>query len=101
MRRIRRSYILALPVAALALGLAWLWPAADSARAIAVWVPGESNLRGTMMRVMAADENLRLLAIHRPNVVVLQSEAPTFVFRLLAIGAMPFSVGASDFICRD
>lgn len=80
--------------------LAWFWPAHGD-RPFTAWVPGEGSMRGTLMRLMEADPDIKVVAIHRANVIVIQSDAALAPWKVLAVGAIPFSVSASDAICRS
>lgn len=95
-----RRLALAIPAAALAGALTWLWPAHGN-QPFTAWVPGEATTRGTLMRLMAADSDIRVVAIHGPNILVIQSDAAYLPFKLLGVGAIPFSIAASDAICRS
>lgn len=93
---------LAIGTAALALAgtLAWFWPAHGD-KPFTAWVPGANSVRGSLMRLMEADPNIRVVAIHRANVIVIQADSGWLPWKVLAAGAIPFSVSASDAICRS
>lgn len=95
-----RTVVIGATALALAGTLAWFWPAHGN-KPFTAWVPGEGSVRGTVMRLMQADGDIRVVAIHRPNVIVIQSDAAFLPWKVLAVGAIPFSVTASDAICRS
>lgn len=100
MPALARRLALALPVAALVGAAAWFWPGHGN-QPFTAWVPGEATTRGALMRLMQADSDIRIVAIHGPNILVIQSDAAYLPFKVLGVGAVPFSVSASDAICRS
>jgi hypothetical protein len=65
------------------------------------WFPGENRLGGTLLRVSSVAEDVRLIAVHRPNAVVLQSSDPWFSLRLAFVGGIPVPMPVADALCRS
>ncbi len=84
---------------ALASAVAWFWPI-DATRPLYAWFPGERRLSGAMMKAVDAAADVRLVAVHRPNLVALQANDPWFAFRLLAAGGVPLSASTGSVLCR-
>lgn len=97
--RLRLKLGASLCAAAVLAAAAWLVPF-DATKPVVAWFPGKTRLNHTLLVGLDVTPDVRLIGVHRPDLVVLQANDPWFAVKLLLAGAIPFSEGASPLLCR-